>query len=59
MTPNFSEFDCTLRDGRVVHLRAMGPADEAELAQAFDVKISVNVEQQDRHLRHQLRGKAL
>ena len=36
MTSNFSEFDCTLRDGRVVHLRAMGPADEAELAQAFD-----------------------
>ena len=31
----FTEFDATLRDGRTVHLRAMGPADEAELVQAF------------------------
>jgi len=31
----FAEFDATLRDGRAVHLRAMRPADEAELVQAF------------------------
>jgi acetyltransferase len=28
--------DITLRDGRAVHLRATGPADEAELLQAFE-----------------------
>ena len=27
--------DATLRDGRAVHVRAMGPSDEAELLQAF------------------------
>jgi len=31
-----TEFDLTLRDGRVVHLRAMAPADEAEILQAFE-----------------------
>lgn len=31
----FTEFDATLRDGRTVHVRAMRPADEAELLQAF------------------------
>jgi acetyltransferase len=28
--------DITLRDARVVHLREMGPADEAEILQAFE-----------------------
>jgi acetyltransferase len=28
--------DITLRDGRTVHIRAMRPADEAEILQAFD-----------------------
>lgn len=32
---SFTEFDATLRDGRKVHVRAMCPADEAELVQAF------------------------
>ncbi len=32
---SFQEFDATLRDGRTVHIRAMRPADEAELLQAF------------------------
>jgi RimJ/RimL family protein N-acetyltransferase len=32
----FTEFDVTLRDGRAVHIRALRPADEAELLQAFD-----------------------
>jgi len=32
----FTEFDATLRDGRAVHVRAMRPADEAELLQAFE-----------------------
>jgi RimJ/RimL family protein N-acetyltransferase len=31
-----SEDDVTLRDGRVVHLRALLPADENELLQAFE-----------------------
>ena len=31
-----SEADVTLRDGRVVHLRAMLPTDEKELLQAFE-----------------------
>jgi RimJ/RimL family protein N-acetyltransferase len=34
--PGFTEFDACLRDGRTVHIRAMRPADEAELLQAFD-----------------------
>jgi acetyltransferase len=34
--PGFTEFDATLRDGRTVRVRAMRPADEAELLQAFD-----------------------
>jgi acetyltransferase len=29
-------FDLSLRDGRVVHLREIAPADEAEILQAFD-----------------------
>jgi acetyltransferase len=33
--PGFTEFDATLRDGRTVHIRAMRPADEEELLQAF------------------------
>jgi RimJ/RimL family protein N-acetyltransferase len=32
----FTEFDARLRDGRTVHIRAMRPADEAELLQAFE-----------------------
>ena len=36
MTSNFSEFDHTLRDGRVVHVREMRPEDEEEFVQAFD-----------------------
>lgn len=32
---SFTDFDVTLRDGRAVHIRAMRPADEAELLQAF------------------------
>lgn len=31
----FAELDATLRDGRTVHIRAMRPADETELLQAF------------------------
>ena len=31
-----TEFDATLRDGRVVHMRPMQKSDEAELLQAFD-----------------------
>jgi RimJ/RimL family protein N-acetyltransferase len=31
----FTEFDATLRDGRTVHVRAIRPADEAEILQAF------------------------
>ena len=34
--PTFTEFDAALRDARTVHIRAMRPADEAELLQAFD-----------------------
>jgi RimJ/RimL family protein N-acetyltransferase len=30
-----TEFDFTLRDGRVVHLRSVAPADEGEILQAF------------------------
>ena len=33
---HFDEFDATLRDGRTVRLRAIRPADEMELLQAFD-----------------------
>lgn len=33
---SFTDFDAALRDGRTVHLRAMRPADEAELLQAFE-----------------------
>ena len=32
----FAAVDTTLRDGRVVHIRSMCSADEAELLQAFD-----------------------
>jgi len=35
MDSGFTDFDVTLRDGRAVHIRAMRPADEAELVQAF------------------------
>jgi acetyltransferase len=31
-----TDFDLTLRDGRVVHLRPVTPADEAEVLQAFE-----------------------
>jgi len=36
MESGFTDFDIALRDGRVVHIRAMRSADEAELLQAFD-----------------------
>ena len=36
MDSGFIDGDVTLRDGRVVHLRAMRPSDEAELLQAFE-----------------------
>ncbi len=35
MDGSFDDFDVTLRDGRDVHIRAVRPADEAELVQAF------------------------
>jgi RimJ/RimL family protein N-acetyltransferase len=35
MHSGFADFDTTLRDGRAVHVRAVRPADEAELMQAF------------------------
>lgn len=35
MQPSFTAFDAALRDGRGVHVRAMGSADEAEILQAF------------------------
>jgi acetyltransferase len=35
-TEGISERDLTLRDGRMVHLRAVAPADEAEILQAFE-----------------------
>ena len=34
--PDFVAFDAPLRDGRTVHIRAIGPSDEAEVLQAFD-----------------------
>jgi RimJ/RimL family protein N-acetyltransferase len=36
MDRRFAEFDAILRDGRTVRIRAMRPADEAELLQAFE-----------------------
>jgi hypothetical protein len=36
MSTSIPEADITLRDGRVVHLRAIRASDEAELLQAFD-----------------------
>ncbi len=36
MDSGITEIDISLRDGRVLHIRAMRPADEAELLQAFD-----------------------
>ena len=36
MKSEFTAVEITLRDGRVVHVRAMLPADEAEILQAFD-----------------------
>jgi acetyltransferase len=36
MSIGVPEPDITLRDGRVVHVRSMRPADEAELLQTFD-----------------------
>ena len=36
MNPICIDSDVTLRDGRAVHIRAMRPADEAEILQAFD-----------------------
>jgi acetyltransferase len=35
MNEALTDFDTTLRDGRVVHLRAVRPTDEAEFLQAF------------------------
>ena len=36
MESGFNAVDVTLRDGRAAHIRAMRPADEAEILQAFD-----------------------
>lgn len=36
MASRFESRDVTLRDGRVVHLREIDPADEAEILQAFE-----------------------
>ena len=36
MKSDFTAVDITLRDGRTAHIRAMLPADEAEILQAFD-----------------------
>jgi acetyltransferase len=36
MIAEFKEFDAALRDGRSVHLRLAGPADEAAYLRAFD-----------------------
>jgi len=36
MQSGFTAFDDVLRDGRAVHIRAMRPADETEILQAFD-----------------------
>jgi RimJ/RimL family protein N-acetyltransferase len=36
MKSGFTAVDITLRDGRAVYIRAMRPADEAEILQAFD-----------------------
>jgi RimJ/RimL family protein N-acetyltransferase len=41
MKSGFTTNDITLRDGRAVHIRAMSPADEAEILQAFD-RLSVD-----------------
>jgi len=35
MDSGFTEFDFALRDGRIVHVRAMRLTDEEELVQAF------------------------
>ena len=37
MDSGFTAFDHTLRDGRIVHIRAMGESDEAAILQAFDL----------------------
>ena len=36
MDSGFTEFDFSLRDGRIVHIRAMRKSDEAAILQAFD-----------------------
>ena len=36
MDSTLVESDVALRDGRVVHIRAMRPADEAEILQTFE-----------------------
>ncbi len=36
MDSGFAQFDFSLRDGRIVHIRAMRPSDEAEFLQAFE-----------------------
>jgi acetyltransferase len=41
-----NESDVTVRDGRVVHVRAVSPADEAELLQKFE-----RSSEQDRYMR--------
>jgi acetyltransferase len=35
MNSGFTDFDFSLRDGRIVHIRAMRPSDEAALLKAF------------------------
>lgn len=35
MDPGFTDFDFSLRDGRIVHIRAMRRADEAAILKAF------------------------
>lgn len=36
MDPGFTDFDFSLRDGRIVHIRAAGKSDEAAILQAFE-----------------------
>jgi acetyltransferase len=36
MDSGFTDFDFSLRDGRIVHIRAMRKSDEAAILQAFD-----------------------
>ena len=36
MDSGFTDFDCSLRDGRIVHIRAMRQSDQAAILRAFD-----------------------